>query len=153
MNQQLSRTKPTTRVFYHRNTQIPTAKLSAHCLSGCTSPSKSAVSNVTRVTEACPALTAANTLPAETAATKWSVSWIANLHDERLQICLRIWILGHKAGHLKTQRYAKHEQHAFESHPNYLTFTQNNSPGENNHLVEIMQATQKLFNPFQVSLN
>lgn len=75
MNQRLSRTKPTTRVFYHGNTQIPTAELSARCLSGCTSPSKSAVSNVTRVTEACPVLTAANILPAETAATK---TWVLN---------------------------------------------------------------------------
>jgi len=78
---------------------------------------------------------------------------IVNLYYQHLEICQRSGILGHKAGHLKTQRYAKHELHASKSHPNYFTFTKEQFPwgGEGkkkkNHLINIMQATYKLFNP------
>lgn len=78
-----------------------------------------ASNDATRVTGICPVLVAANILPAA----KESVPCIANLYYEHLQICQRNGILGHKAGHLKTQRYAKREPHVFKSHPNYFTFT------------------------------
>lgn len=82
-------------------------------------------------------LVAANILPAA----QKSVPCIANWYYEHLQICQRNRILGHKAGDLKTQRYAKQELYAFKSHLNYFTFTQEQfSWGEKNLLVKIMQA-------------
>lgn len=55
---------------------------------------------------------------------------ILNLYYKQLEICQRNGIPGHKAGHLKTQSYAKHLQMLLKVIPITLLLHSNNSPGE-----------------------
>lgn len=119
--------KPTTRLFHHHFSSpspllalLASASLMAaeqFSLPPASSQHAACCNDATGVRGICPVLVA------ETSFQQQRRACIAILYYDHLQICQRNGILGHIAGHLKTQRYAKHEPRAFRSHPNYFTFT------------------------------